>query len=350
MLLKSEFWLRSLTLFCMALIVAAIHGDNSGLTVSQTVTAENNQKISVTFVTNQIADFWKIAQVGAEDAAKEFDVDVQVLMPDPSTVDRQKQVVEDVFTRGIKGIAISPIDADNQTTDLNKWASKVPLITHDSDAPNSKRLVYIGMDNYAAGRDVGKLMKKALPDGGNVILMIGRLEQDNAKKRWQGVVDELLDRDSDPSRYDDNLDEIAGDKFTIIRTLTDGGDSVLAKSKAADSITTYPELNGFISLFEYEPPQIYEAVKQAKKLGKIKMVGFDENSVTLQAIKDGHITGTVVQNPYAYGYESVRVLSELLRGKKDVIPESKFIDAPHQVISKDNVDAFWEDLKAKTGQ
>ena len=54
--------------------------------------------------------------------------------------------------------------------------------------------MYVGMDNYRAGRMAGALVKEALPEGGNVVIFIGRLEQDNSKRRRQGTIDEILDR------------------------------------------------------------------------------------------------------------------------------------------------------------
>ena len=148
----------------------------------------------VAFVTNQQADFWNIAEKGCRAAEKDFDVEVDVRMPDTANATRQKQIVEDLIVNGVEALAISPIDATNQAAMLNDWCRKIPVITHDSDAPQSNRLVYIGMDNYAAGRMVGKLVKQAIPNGGKVCLFIGRLEQDNSKKRRQGVIDELLER------------------------------------------------------------------------------------------------------------------------------------------------------------
>jgi len=133
------------------------------------------------FVTNQIASFWNIAAVGVEDDGKDLDVDVVVKMPADATAVEQKRICEDLLASGIDGLAISPIDADNQTELLNEWAAQIPLITQDSDAPESNRRMYIGADNYIAGRMCGELVKQALPDGGKVILTIGRLEQDNAK-------------------------------------------------------------------------------------------------------------------------------------------------------------------------
>lgn len=317
----------------------------------------SGERRSVAFVTNQIADFWRIADAGANDAAKEFDLDVTVVMPPEATAVVQKQKVEDLLTSGVQAIAISPLDADNQVDWLNSIGEKVPLITHDSDAPGSERLMYIGMDNYAGGRQCGELVVKAIPDGGKVLLTIGRLEQDNSKFRRQGVIDVLLGRDRKASYYKEQPDawdptegEIVGDKYTIVATITDQGKPEVALSKAEDALNTFSDLKAMVGLFEYNPPALYQALRKANKVGEIALVGFDENDVTLQAIKDGDCIGTVVQNPYMYGYESVRVLNELLNGNTDVIPESKYIDIPPRSITKENVDEYWEDLRAKKGQ
>ena len=134
--------------------------------------------LRLAFVTNGVADFWTIGQAGAENAGKDLGVDVQVLMP-AGGISEQKDILEDLITKGVDGVAVSPIDPVNQTALLNEVAGRAKLITHDSDAPDSNRLLYIGMDNYDAGRMCGKLVKEALPDGGSVMILIGRMEQDN---------------------------------------------------------------------------------------------------------------------------------------------------------------------------
>ena len=153
------------------------------------------------FVSNGVASFWTIAAVGVGTAGRDLGVNTEVLMPAEGIAD-QKRMVEDLVTRGVQGIAISPIDAENQVGLLNQAATKTRLITHDSDAPKSNRLVYIGMDNYSAGRMCGELVREALPKGGKVMLFIGRLEQDNARLRQQGVIDALLGRPHDPKNSD----------------------------------------------------------------------------------------------------------------------------------------------------
>ncbi|MEQ1842112.1 MAG: substrate-binding domain-containing protein, partial [Verrucomicrobiales bacterium] len=144
------------------------------------------------FITNGVAEFWTIAEAGAKQAGTDLGVEVGVFMPGSLT--DQKQMMEDAVTRGFSGVAVSPIDSSNQTDMLNNVAASTKLVTHDSDAPASKRLAYIGMDNYTAGRLCGQLVKEALPQGGEIIFLIGRMEQDNSRKRRQGVIDELLGR------------------------------------------------------------------------------------------------------------------------------------------------------------
>jgi len=151
------------------------------------------ERPTVAFVTNGVDPFWVIAEKGALDGGIDFNVNVKVRMP-PSGVEDQKRMVQDLLTQGIDGVAISPIDPDNQGDLLKEIADHTNLITHDSDAPNSPRLCYVGMDNYTAGRMCGELVKAAMPDGGSVMIFVGRLEQLNARQRQQGVIDELLGR------------------------------------------------------------------------------------------------------------------------------------------------------------
>ena len=104
-----------------------------------------------------------------------------------------------------------------------------------------------------------------------------------------------------------------------------------------------------VGLFAYNPPLCLEAVRDAGKLDEIKIVSFDEEPASLQGIIDGTVVGTVVQNPYQYGYESVRVLNALANGDKSVIPENKIIHIPARKITKENVKEFWDELKKLTG-
>ncbi len=310
----------------------------------------SDQKPLVGFVTNGIASFWVIADQGAQDAAEEFGVDVAVMMPPDGTAADQRRMVQDLLARGANGIAITPLDPSNQMGLLSDIARNAHLITHDSDAPGSDRLVYIGMDNYVAGRMCGSLLKEAMPDGGTVVLFVGRVGQLNADLRRQGVIDELMDRTMDNTRRDPVNARIDGERYTVLDTRVDQFDFARAKAQAEDALARYPDLDAMVGLFVYNPVQILEAVREADKLDQVTIVGFDEDDAVLQAIRDGTVAGTVVQNPYRYGYESVRVLAALARGDRSVLPEGQFIDIPARTITRVNVDAFTAELKALVGE
>jgi ribose transport system substrate-binding protein len=261
----------------------------------------------------------------------------------------QKRIVEDLMVRGVDGVAISLIDANNQTSFLNEVASHTKLITQDADAPKANRLAYVGMDNYRAGRMLGEMIKETLPSGATLAILVGRIEQDNARRRRQGVIDEVLGRSYDPERFDPPGQELTNGLYTFVVTLTDQFDRVKAKANCEDVMLRYPQLSGLVGLFAYNIPACLEALKQTTSLGKIKLFAFDEANEVLQAIQDGHVVGTVVQNPYEYGYQSIKLLQQILSGAPDAIPASKFIDIPARTIDRSNVTQFWADLKAKIG-
>ena len=347
------------------LAVAAVSLSSCGETASDGVTdptvasaahrGNANARIRVGFVTNCAVEFWAVAEVGAQAAAKANDVDVLVRMPPKATTEEQKRYLEDLVSTGVSGIAISPIDPDNMTSLLDGIAEHCNLITHDSDAPMSKRLCYIGVENYEAGRLCGQLLEEAMPDGGPIVIIVGTLDQDNARHRRQGVIDQLLGREPDASRFDAIDAVLKNDKWDIRATSTDGMKAPKCKEVIQAWLARWSDLKGMVGLFAYEPPVILDAVQEAGRLGQIKIVGFDEDDRTLLGIKEGHIHGTVVQNPYEYGRQSVELLAKLAREpdaekRKALLPESGVIVIPARQIRKDNVDAFRIDLNKKLGR
>ena len=316
------------------------------LLISSCVGNRDSSKIHLAFVTNGVTSFWQIAKAGVDHAARDFDIRATVQMPVEGISD-QKRIVQDLLTLGVDGIAISPIDPSNQIDLINNTARKTILITQDSDAPGTDRLCYIGMDNYLAGRLCGQLVKEAVPLGGEIAILVGRLEQDNARQRRQGVIDELLGRSMLAQRYDAPGTRLEGNKYTVVATLTDQYDRVKAKANAEDVLSRFPDLDAIVGLFAYNGPLSLEALKQADQVGKIQIIAFDEAIQTLQAIKEGAIFGTVVQDPYRYGYESIRVLASLVRGDRSVLPPQGFLNIPARQIRQDNIENFWLELKTK---
>ena len=297
-------------------------------------------RTKVAFVSNNPETFWAIAEKGCAKGEKEFGVEVLFRKPDSGDASRQTDIINNLINQDIKALAVSVINPKGQSRHLKEIAEKVPLITQDNDAPDSGRLCYIGTDNYKAGRAVGQLVKEVLPNGGVLAVFVGQTEPLNARQRRQGMLDELAGKPApkDINDIDYGKDGEMYGKYRLHRTYTDQPiGSQKATENATDALTDLADEKNlcFVGLWAYNPPAILSAVKDKEKLGKVKIVGFDENDVTIQGIIDGHIHGTVVQNPYEFGYQAVRMMASLAKGDRSVLPKDGILYVPHRVITKD---------------
>ena len=292
------------------------------------------KKLRLAFVCNNASDFWTIARRGTEKAAQELpNVEVDFRIPGEGTAAEQKRLVDDLLARGIDGMAISPVDPANQTQMLNDVAKQILVLTQDSDAPQSDRACYIGTDNRAAGRQAGQLIKEALPNGGKIMVFVGKADAQNARERFEGVKEVL-----------------ASSNVQIIDLRTDDADRVRAKSNAADTLVKYPDIAAMVGLWAYNGPAILSAVRDANKVGQVKIIAFDEEDDTLKGVKDGSIVGTIVQQPFEFGYQSIKAMAQILGGDRSIIPPSKQIFVPTRVIKRDTVDEFTQQLNKLRGR
>jgi ribose transport system substrate-binding protein len=244
-----------------------------------------------------------------------------------ATAAEQRRELDDLLARGVAGVSISAIDPKNSTEEFNKVAAKAVLFTTDSDAPQSNRVVYIGTDNVAAGNQAGEQIKKALPNGGKVMMFVGTMDAANARERVKGIKDTL-----------------AGSNITVVDIRTDGVDFAKAKSNVQDALAK-GGIDCLVGLYSYNTPQIYSAVKEAGKAGQVKIVGFDEDPQTLRGVVDGTIQSTIVQQPFEFGYQSMTDMIKYLNGDKSFVPANKLIIIPTRVIEKTNVAAFQDSMK-----
>jgi ribose transport system substrate-binding protein len=292
------------------------------------------KNLKLAFVTNNASDYWTIARKGVEKADGELnDVTVEFKLPGEGTAAEQKRIIDDLISTGVNGIAMSPVDPDNQTQLINDTAKKALVITQDSDAPGSDRALYIGTDNVAAGKQAGNLIKEALPNGGKIMLFVGKSDARNAAERTQGIKEALQ-----------------GSNIEIIDIRTDDTDRARAKTNAADALVKYPDIAALVGLWSYNGPAILNAVKDAGKVGQVKIICFDEEDETLAGVKDGAIYATVVQQPYEFGYQSVKMMAQILGGDKSAIPANKQINVPTLVIKQGEVEEFQKKINTLRGR
>jgi ribose transport system substrate-binding protein len=302
-------------------------------------------KPRVAFVSNNPENFWSIAEAGAKKAAEEEDVELLFRMPTPGNAETQQEVINTLLGQGVKAVAVSVIDPKNQAEYLDEIAGKVKLLTVDNDAPSTKRIAYLGTDNYQAGRAAGKLVKEAMPKGGTVVIFVGQLEALNARQRRQGVIDELAGSAPPKDVVDFELSKdgitVGGDvKYVIQKTYLDqpeGSSKALENAEVAVSKIKAGEDVCMVGLWAYNPPQclaaVKDKVKDEAKRQRIRIVGFDEHGGTLDGVKEGSIYATVVQNPYEFGYRSVKMMAAL--AKKGEEPKEAINYVPYRIVAKE---------------
>jgi ribose transport system substrate-binding protein len=297
-------------------------------------TAQSADKKTLAFVVNGASDFWKAAEAGVRKAQSELPNYTLVFKyPEQSSAAIQTRIMDDLVAAGVAGIMVSAVDPKTMGDALNRIGGQVALFTTDSDAPNSKRIAYIGSSNTDAGKQAGQLMLKAMPNGGKCMGFVGLPGADNARERIEGV-----------------RATIKGSKIELIDVRADDIDQTRAKRNVEDTITAHPEINCMVGFYSYNTPRIYEALKEAGKIGKVTIIGFDEDPITLGGVKEGTIVGTVVQQPYEWGYQGMKDMAKYLEGDKSFIPANHLIIVPTKIIDKSNVDAFWTELKARQGK
>ena len=142
---------------------------------------------------------------------------------------------------------------------------------------------------------------------------VGLLDAQNAQERYQGVKEAL-----------------EGTNIEVLDLRPDNMDMGKARRNAEDTLIKHPDIAAMVGLWGYNAPAILEALRDKKKLGEVKIIAFDEAPETLKAIDAGEIYGTVVQNPYEFGYESMKLVHGLVVGGKS--PEELGVPENGQII------------------
>ena len=288
--------------------------------------AAPSKMVKLAFVTNNTSEFWKIAAAGVHKYEHEGKVQVDIKMPPNGTPEDQNQILQNLSSQGYDAIAVSVIAPNDQIGVLNKVAEKSHLITFDSDAAKSNRLLYIGTNNYAAGKALGAQIVKLLPRGGKIAVFVGTFSADNAAQRLKGIVD-----------------AIAGAGIQIVDKREDNTDRAKARSNVEDIVNANRDLAMVVGLYNYNGTAIAAALEGLGKKGKVLAAVFDEDDGTLDGIASGSIQVTVVQKPFQFGYLASKWMHELAtrpEAAKAALPPDHVLDTGVEVINKDNVAPF----------
>jgi ribose transport system substrate-binding protein len=307
-----------------------------GLASCQTPYHEQEERY-VFVASNVNLPYWQEAQAGLTDAAKQLGVKSELTGPEKFDPQEQLRAFQKVVESKPAGIMISVTRPELFQDAINAAiAQGTPVITVDSDAPNSKRVMFVGTDNFRAGGESAKRMADILKGQGQVVVITipGQL---NVDERLRGV--------------NETLKKYPGIK--IVQAIDDKGDPRVANDNIAALLKAKAKIDGIISLEASGGSGAAEALHRLDV--KIPIVGFDKDPETLDWIDRDGITATVTQKPYVMAYYALKFADDLhhnaVHDFKDwrtapAPPMPTFVDTGTAVVDKSNAKVFREALAA----
>lgn len=254
--------------------------------------------------------YWEGVREGMEEAAERLGVEAKFWGPAEASVDKQITIIETLIAQGYDGIAISPNDPESVKAVIKKAMDKgIAVVTFDSDAPDSDRLLYIGTDNREGGRVGGREMVK---------LLGAKKGDDAAAKLAVQIIGGKPGAWNLNERMDGFKEAVAGTNIDLTRVQYNMENSETARKVAENVLTQYGNLRGFFGSNAFAGPGTALAIKGAnKKPGEIRVVAFDTTDDILDLIEEGYIDCTLAQNTRKMGRVSIEKLIEYAKQYQD---------------------------------
>ncbi|HVH72576.1 MAG TPA: substrate-binding domain-containing protein, partial [Candidatus Dormibacteraeota bacterium] len=284
---------------------------------------------------NTSLPYWQEAAAGLEDSAKQLGVKAELVGPANFSTNDEVNAFQQAVGQKPAGILLSAANPEALREGINSAIQQgIPVICVDADSPESRRILFVGTDNYRAGQESGKRMGELLHGKGNVVI-ITIPGQFNLGERVRGV--------------EDALKKNPGVK--IMKTIDDKGDSRNAYDAISALLQGKEKPDGIVGLEASGGEGAADALHRVDLDGKIPIVAFDKDPETLEWIQRGAITATVVQKPYVMSFYGLKFLDDLHHNAvhefKDwrtapAPPMPAWIDTGTAIVDKNNLAPFRE--------
>ena len=261
--------------------------------------------------------FWVTVRQGAEDAGKEFGVDILWNGPAQETdYGRQLEILDSMINRRVDGIVVAATEKKVLNQSLARAKSLgIPVTVFDSGVDSDDYISFVATNNYEAGELGARKLAALLGGKGKVAVVMNAPGSASTVERERGFT------------------EAMGKEFPgiqIVATQFGMSDRAKAMSVAENMLTAHPDLNGLFASAEPMSVGASQALKSRSLAGKVKFVGFDSSEGLIADMKAGVIDALVVQDPHKIGYEAVKTIVDKLNGKTP----SKRLDLGAKVITK----------------
>lgn len=274
--------------------------------------------------------YWQEAGAGLMQAAKELKVQAEMVGPETYDANAERDEFRRVVAKKPVGILVSPGNPEAMKPEIDAaMAAGIPVITIDSDAPQSRRLFFVGTNNYQAGVLGGKYLAKALNGKGSVVFFT-IAGQKNLEERLDG--------------YQAALEASPGIKVAQVVDMK--GDPRLAFDTVTEMVEKKAAVDAFVSLESLSGSEIAEVLQRQKVSGKV-IVAMDTAATTLEWIEKGVIAATIMQKPYTMGYYGLRALAEIalespagartMNATDPKAPYPVFVDTGTMLVDKSNL-------------
>ncbi|MFB5265409.1 substrate-binding domain-containing protein [Paenibacillus enshidis] len=244
------------------------------------------------------SEYWNTVKLGAEVAAKEFNVKLNFRGPNRETdIEGQIKLMEASIQADPDAIILAAGDymALAQVTDR---AIGIPVITMDAEVASARPVAFIGANNYASGQLAAERLSTLTGPEAEIGIINFVKGARNADQRLEGLMDYL-------ARFPD---------ISIVETAYCGSDQELAYQEAAAMLKRYPELDAIVGLSGEAGLGVGRAVREAGLVPKVKIVTFDSPPAVMEMLQEGTVQATVIQNPFSNGYLAVKQAVEYIQG------------------------------------
>jgi ribose transport system substrate-binding protein len=301
---------------------------------SSLVGDHNEEYYMVTFLSG--IEYWKGCYNGFMDAGKLYGVKTVYTGGIQYDVNQEVTALEQVIAKKPAGIALTCINPNAFKGPIKKaMEAGIPIVTFDADSPDSGRYSFLGTGNEYAGEVAAKALAEQVGAEGGEVVVITNPTQLNNEQRVMGFKNAI-------SKTYKNL--------KLVQVGNGNGDQTEAAKVLSGFLQAHPNIKGVFCSEATSGVGAAAAVKEANKVGKVKIVSFDTDRGTLDAIKSGIISTSIAQGTYVMGYQAMNFLFQLKHDlinpvkdwkTKNVNPLPPFVDTGVYIVSKDNVDSFY---------
>lgn len=315
----------SILLVCILLVGTVLAGcaqpkpvDNQGGTAEPA----KSDKIYIPLISKGFQhQFWQAVKQGAEQAAKDFNVEITFEGPENETmVDKQVEMLQAALDKNPSAICLAALDSKAVIPLLEKAKEKnIPVIGFDSGVDSDILLGTAATDNLKAAAAAADEMAKLIGGKGEVGVIVHDQTSRTGIDRRDGFKNQI------EAKYPD---------IKIVDIQYGGGDHLKSTDLVKAMLQAHPNIKGFFGANEGSAIGVLNAVKELGMEGKIIVIGYDSGKQQIDAVKSGVIAGAITQNPIGIGYKAVEAAVKAIKGEK----VEKIIDTGFYYYDKSNVD------------